>query len=217
MAEPDRELLIRALMADADPVEPLEPPWRRAGVWLAAACLLGLVMAILGNPAGALERLTGAPDAWVAELGAGLTAVAAELAALASAVPGRSRHWPWAIAPGLVLWIGASGVGCLRSWVVPGMVATTDLAESRQCLIFILGMSVPLSAAMIFLLRRAAPLRPGLSAALAGLACAAAAATMLGFFHEFDASWTDLAVHAAAVGLVVLANRVLGGRLLAAA
>jgi hypothetical protein len=62
------------------------------------------------------------------------------------------------------------------------------------------------------MLRRACPLQPGLTAAVAGLASAAAAATLLNFFHPFDAAATDLAVHAVAVALVIGANEVLGSR-----
>jgi hypothetical protein len=43
---------------------------------------------------------------------------------------------------------------------------------------------------------------------------AAAAATLLTLFHPYDAAVTDLAVHAAAVALVIIANRFLAGRIL---
>ena len=80
--------------------------------------------------------------------------------------------------------------------------------------LFILGVSVPLSALMLVMLRRAYPLRPNLTAALAGLSAAGAAATLLAFFHPFNPAATDLTVHAAAVGGVIGLNRLLGGRLL---
>ena len=44
---------------------------------------------------------------------------------------------------------------------------------------------------------------------------AAAAATLLNFFHPFDAAATDLAVHVFAVALVIVANQAFSGRLLA--
>jgi len=100
-------------------------------------------------------------------------------------------------------------------WLLPGTLVA-DMSEARDCLLFIVGLSVPLSALLIVMLRRACSLQPGLTAAVAGLAAAAAAATLLNFFHPFDAAATDLAVHAGAVGLVVVANRALSGRLLAA-
>jgi hypothetical protein len=83
-------------------------------------------------------------------------------------------------------------------------------------LAFILGLSAPLSALLVLMLRRAATLQPGLTAAMAGLASAAAAATLLTVVHPFDASAVDLAVHVGAVLAVVAANRAWGGRLLEA-
>ncbi len=83
-----------------------------------------------------------------------------------------------------------------------------------DCLAFILGLSVPLSGLLVLMLRRAATLQPGLTAAMAGLAAAAAAATLLALVHPFDASAVDLAVHVGAVLAVVAVNRALGGRLL---
>jgi hypothetical protein len=47
---------------------------------------------------------------------------------------------------------------------------------------------------------------------MAGLASAAAAATLLNFFHPFDAAFADLAVHSVAVLIVVAAARAVGRR-----
>jgi hypothetical protein len=88
------------------------------------------------------------------------------------------------------------------------------MGESYDCLMFILALSVPLSIVLVVMLRRAYSLRPALTAATGGLAVAAAAATLLNFFHPYDAAATDLAIHAAAVGLVVAVNGVVGGTLL---
>jgi hypothetical protein len=56
-------------------------------------------------------------------------------------------------------------------------------------------------------------LRPNLTLALGGLAAAGMAATLLNFFHPYDASVTDLVLHAVAVAVVVVANRLFGQRL----
>lgn len=88
------------------------------------------------------------------------------------------------------------------------------MGETGDCLLFIIALSVPLSAALILMLRRAYSLAPGLAAAMAGLASAAAAATLLNFFHPYDAAATDLTVHLVAVGIVVLALRAVGARAL---
>ena len=89
------------------------------------------------------------------------------------------------------------------------------MGEARDCLVFIVFLSVPLSALLLIMLRRAYPLYPGLTATIGGLAVAAAAATLLNFFHPYDAAATDLVVHAVAVALVIGANRALGGRIFA--
>jgi hypothetical protein len=57
------------------------------------------------------------------------------------------------------------------------------------------------------------PLDPGLTAAIGGLAVAAAAATLLNFFHPYDAAATDLLVHAVAVAMVIAGIRALSGRI----
>jgi hypothetical protein len=67
---------------------------------------------------------------------------------------------------------------------------------------------------MIWLLRRACPLRPMLTAVLVGLASAAASACLLEICHNFDASASDLLMHALAVAIVIAANALMGGRLL---
>jgi len=66
---------------------------------------------------------------------------------------------------------------------------------------------------MFAMLREAFSLLPGLTATIAGLAVAAASATVLNLFHPFDAAVVDLLVHALAVALVVVVSRVYGRRL----
>ena len=99
-------------------------------------------------------------------------------------------------------------MGCLRTWVVPGAEDST-LVETRHCLTSILLLSVPLMALMVVMLRRACPLRPNLTAFVSGVAIAAASATLLNFFHPYDASAADLAVHLVAVLFVIALNQVL--------
>jgi hypothetical protein len=85
---------------------------------------------------------------------------------------------------------------------------------TEHCLMFILGLSLPLSLLLIVMLRRGFSLRPNLTAIIGGLACASAAATLLNFIHPYDAAATDLTVHAVAVAIVIVANTIYGGRLL---
>lgn len=204
----DHEALIRALAADLQPVRRLLPPWLRALGWLAVVVALGAALCSIADLAALRQRLEAVPDMWLAALGSILTTLLAAIAAFQVSLPDRRAAWALLPAPALLLWIGASGLGCLRSWTVPG----THDTDARICLVFIIGVSLPLSALLLAMLRRACPLRPGLTAVLGGLAAASAAATLLNLFHPYDAAATDLAVHALAVLIVVAGNRALGAR-----
>ena len=207
------ERLIRNLASDLGPVRRLRPPIVRALGWLAVVAATAIILAMFANVSAMEHRLVAAPDMWLAVIGSVLTAILAVIAAFQLSLPDASRTWALVPLPAALFWIIASGVGCLRVWIVPG-THVADLSEARDCLIFIVGLSLPLSALLIVMLRRACPLLPGLTAAIAGLAAAATAATLLNFFHPFDAAATDLAVHALAVALVIAANKAFGGRLL---
>jgi hypothetical protein len=206
------EVLIQNLASDLRPVRRLAPPALRAFGWLAVVGALAVALACFADLGAMVRRLTAAPDMWLAVAGSTLTAILAAIAAFETSLPDRKPAWALLPVPGLLLWVGASGLGCLRVWLLPG-THSAALVEARDCLVFILGVSLPLSILLVLMLRRGYPLRPNLTAATGGLAAAAAAATLLNFFHPYDAAATDLVVHAGAVVLVVLAGRALSGRL----
>ena len=208
---PRHDALIRELSAGLSGVRRLPPPALRALGWVVVVVALGCGLAQIGDLAAMRARLLGAPDLWLAASGSALTAMLSVLAAFETSVPGRSRWWSLLPAPGVLLWLGASGAGCLRAWAVPGAQGPT-LIDERMCLVFIVCVSLPLSLLLGVMLRRAHPLRPGLTAGLGGLAAAGAAATLLNLFHPYDAALSDLLVHFFAVVLVVAGNRLLGGR-----
>jgi hypothetical protein len=209
------DALIDALGAELTPVRRLLPPWRRALSWLAIVVVLAAVLLARYGDSTMLHRWQAAPDLCVAAVGAVITAITAALASFLLAVPGRSTHWAWLPVPSALLWIGASGLGCLRAHI-PGM-PVMSMHGANDCLIFIVSFSLPLSAVMIWLLRRACPLRPVLTAVTVGLASAAASASLLEICHNFDATASDLVMHALAVAIVVGANAAMGGRLLSKA
>lgn len=214
MVEPrSSDRLIAALGAELVPVRRLPPPWRRTLGWLALVVVFALLLFARYGDEPMLRRWAGAPDLGWAALGAVLTAITAAWAAFTLSVPGRSPAWAWLPLPPALVWIAASGLGCLRTWLAPGTSIST-LHQSTDCLVFIIGFSVPLSALLVWLLRRACPLRPLRTALLVGLASAAASASLLEICHAFDAAATDLLTHALAVGIVVAANAAMGGRLL---
>jgi len=169
------ERLIRDLATDLAPVRRLRPPSVRALAWLAVVVATAIVLAMIADLPALGRRLAAAPDMWLAVTGSALTVILAAIAAFQLSLPDARRAWALLPLPAALLWIVASGVGCLRVWFVPGTHAA-DLNEARDCLIFIVGLSVPLSALLIIMLRRACPLQPGLTAAIAGLASATAAA-----------------------------------------
>jgi len=208
--------LIDALATGLRPVRRLPAPGVRAALWLALVAAIAAALAMVADLGAVAHRLSATPDMWFAVLGEVLTAVAAAVAAFELSVPDRKPAWALLAVPPFLLWIGASGLGCLRTWIVPG-THVAGMRETGDCLVFIVGLSVPLGAVLLLMLRRAFPLRPDLTAVTGALAVAAAAAALLNLFHPFDAAATDLAVHALAVAIVIVAGRTLGRRLFAPA
>ena len=210
------EALIDRLGTELVPVRRLLPPWLRTAGWMLAVVAIAAVLLMHYGADPMLRRWAGTPDLGWAGLGAVVTAISAAWAAFALGVPGRRASWAWLPLPGALLWIGASGLGCLRTWIAPG-TEIASMHQSADCLVFIIGFSIPLSALLIVLLRRACPLRPVLTAVLIGLASAAASASLLEICHAYDAAATDLLTHALAVAAVVAVNAAMGGRLLSKA
>jgi len=203
---PQTEALIAQLAQDLRPVRRLAPAGRRAGLWTLAVLWMGLLLSFFVDFSTLATRLMATPDMWLSAAGAAATAILASVAALQTAVPGRSVLWPLLPLPALAIWVGASAAGCLR--LVPAAATVPEPAmHPMLCMQFLLLVSLPLSGLLIWLLASACPLRPGLTASLGGLASAAAAAALLNLIHPFDANRIDLLLHAAIVILVVLATR----------
>ena len=208
--------VVARLSADLAPVRRLPSPPVRAACWVGVAVALAAVLALSCDLPALGRRMTVAPDMWLAVASSTATAVLAALAAFELSVPGRSARWALLPMPTLLLWMAASGLGCLRTWAVPG-TGGAALGEARHCLMHIVMLSVPLMAVMAVMVRRACPLRPNLTALVSGLAIAAASATLLNFDHPYDASATDLAAHLLAVLIVIGVNQVVAGRAASAA
>jgi hypothetical protein len=206
--------LIQNLTSDLKPVRPLPPAGRRALIWLGFVVAAGLILSLLADRAAFMHRLMASPDMWMAMLGSTLTAVLAALAAFKLSMPDSSRAWALLPVPAVILWVAASGLGCLRHYILPG-THVAPMGETVECLTIILALSVPFSLLLFAMLREGFSLLPGLTATVAGLAVAAASATLLNLFHPFDAAAVDLLVHAFAVTLVVVAGRFYGARFFA--
>ncbi|TXN56124.1 DUF1109 family protein, partial [Methylobacterium sp. WL6] len=86
MSESVHESLVDDLVGGLAPVRRLSPPAWRAAAWLAAVLALAAILMPMADMDGLRIRLA-TPDLRVAALGAGLTAVAAALAAFMTSVP----------------------------------------------------------------------------------------------------------------------------------
>lgn len=207
------DMLIAQLSAELRPVRRLAPAWQRAVVWVAAVVWIGALLSFFTDWGALRVRLMATPDMWLSQLGAVATALCAGMAALQMSVPGRSARWALLPLPPLALWVAACTEGCMRLAPVAASVPEPRM-HPLACLQVIVLISLPLTLLLTWQLMRAYPLRPGLTAALGGLASAGAAASLLTLIHPFDATVDDLAVHGVAILAVIGAARWFGGRAL---
>ena len=208
----DISRLIGDLGADLKPVRRLAAPWLRALVWLGVVLVVALVLVATRTLLPALGIIGNDPFTLPGAYASLATAALAALAAFELSLPDRSDAWIWLPLPALVVWIVLNGLGCLATLAIPG--TQTSPFQFMVCLSLIFTISLPLTAAMIFMVRRARPLRPLRVAVLGGLAASAAAATLLVLVHPHDSAVLDLAAHAVAVAVIIALNVLLGGRLL---
>ena len=93
--------------------------------------------------------------------------MAAAIAAFYLALPDRSARWALLPAPFALFGVSDLGFGCVAEFVTQGWPA---ISTRFGCMRFILGFGLPLTLAMLWMTRHAAPVRPAPVAALAGLA-----------------------------------------------
>jgi hypothetical protein len=212
MEKHNTEQLIESLSRGLEPVRPLPPPARRALLWLVGATLLIGAALLRFADLGSFAARYAEPRMALEAAAMLLTGVTAIVAAFHLSLPDRSSLWRYAPLPPLVLWIATSGMGCLRYGLGLGPEGAR-VGESGHCFVFIVGVSVPLMVLLYAALRRARPLEPFPVALTGALGVAALAAFVLQFFHHFDVTAIDLALHMAAVlvvvGLAAASRRVL--------
>jgi hypothetical protein len=196
------EQVIERLVADARPVRRLRPPMLRAALWLLAVAAIAAGAILLFADLGVMAERLRDPKLQVEMVATLLTGIAAVLAAFHLSLPDRSPAWALLPLPFLALWIASSGYSCWRHWISFGP-GGFELGESAHCLRFMLAISIPLGLSLVLLLRRALPLTPVRVAAVGGLGIGAIAAFVLQFFHPFDVTFMDLAVHLGSVAVVV--------------
>jgi hypothetical protein len=178
---------IDTLVDCATPVRRLRPPVLRAALWLLfAALVLGLLAVVHGVRSDLADRLQ-QPFFVVGMLGALASGILAAIASFKVSLPDGSRWWLLLPAPALALWVSTIGYGCLADWVSMGPNGIR-MGEAARCFATLLLTSVPLSIAMLVMLRYAALLRPTAVCAAGGLAVAAITSFALSLFHNLDAT-----------------------------
>lgn len=179
--------LIASLAANMKPVRRLRSPVTRAACWLLlAAVILALLAASQGLRPDLAQRL-GDPTFTVGMVGAILTGVLAAIAAFMVSLPDRSRLWLLLPTPAVAIWLSTIGYQCLTQWISIGPEGVS-LGETARCLATVVLTGLPLSLAMLVMLRYAAPLRPTAVTFVGSLAVAAITAAALSLFHDADAT-----------------------------
>jgi hypothetical protein len=179
--------LIDTLVDCATPVRRLRPPLVRAALWLAFAALVLATIAVAQGIRPDLSERLRQPVFVIGMLGALATAVLAAIASFRLSLPDGSRLWLLLPAPALAVWVSTIGYGCLVDWVVmqPDGI---HLGEAMRCFATLLLTSVPISVAMLVMLRYAALFSPTAVSAAGGLAVAAMTSFAMSLVHDLDAT-----------------------------
>jgi hypothetical protein len=210
------EDMIARLTRDLAPVRRLPSPTTLTLLWLGIAVLVVIAaVAMVGLRHDLAERMAAGLDLRQMAAAA-LTGVLAALAAFQLSFPDRDRRWALLPLPALALWLGNLGWGCLQDFAAHGADGVR-LTTSFPCLAFILGFGLPLSLAMAWLARHAAPIRPGPVAMLGGLAAACITNIGLTLTHHLDAAAMVLAWHGLAILVTTAAAALLGPKVMHAA
>ena len=205
--------LIDSLVANAAAVRRLAPPVARAAGWLLFAALMLALLAVSHDVRPDLALRMRQPEFVIGITASLATAVLAAIASFIVSIPDRSRSWLLLPVPAVLVWVSTIGYGCLISWVSlqPGGL---PLGDEAGCFALLVLTGVPLSLAMLIMLRHAAPLAPTRVGIAGGLAVAAVTATALSIFHNHDASAIILIWNLGTAVLLVALGGALGRRML---
>jgi hypothetical protein len=200
------ELLIRELTENAGPVRRLRSPFIRALMWLIASAAY-IAMFVVIMPARDDLSVAFQDHLFLIEMAAAFaTGLAAAVAAFATIVPGRRRSWAALPVGPLIVWLASLGPGCvhqLNQYGIQGL----PLSHNPWCVPFIVLFGTVPAALVTVMLRRGAPLSPGLTATLGGLAAAGLANVGVRIVHPEDVSIMLLFWH---VGSVIVLSAVAG-------
>lgn len=179
--------LIATLAANAAPVRRLRPPVFRATCWLLQAGVMMTLLAVSQGVRPDLVQSLRDPGFGASLAGSLLTGVLGAVAVFLLSLPDRSRLWLLLPVPALIIWLSNIGYQCLTHWIAIGP-AGVSFGEAARCFATLVLTSLPLSLAMLLMLRYAAPLRPTAVALIGSLSVAATTATALSLFHATDAT-----------------------------
>ena len=193
--------LIDTLVECATPVRRLRPPLVRAGLWLLFAALVLGIIAIAHGVRPDLSEQLRQPVFVISMFGALATGILATIAAFRISLPDGSRLWLLLPAPALALWVSTIGYGCVTDWVSIGPNGVR-MGEAVRCFATLLLTSVPLSIAMLVMLRYAALLRATDVSITGGLAVAAMTSFALSLVHDLDATVMILVWNLGAAALI---------------
>ena len=182
----DTNQLIEQLAENGDPVQRLATPWTRTTVWLLIAAPYVVMIVFMMAPRNDLTAKFSESRFLLEQVAALCTAITAAIAAFTSIVPGYDRRLMLIPLAPLGVWLISLGQACVQTWMQSGsgLNFTSDFICFPK--IALIG-AVP-AFAMAFMLRKGAPIRPHISAALGGLAAAGLGNFGLRLFHTQDAS-----------------------------
>ncbi len=204
--------LIDSLVENAPPIRRLRSPVVRAACWLLFAVLV-LALVAVGHGVRSDLALKLHQPAFVISIASALaTGAMAAVAVFLASIPGRSRRWLLLPAPAMLVWISTIGYGCLTGWISIGPDGLS-LGETARCFATLAMVSIPLSLALLIMLRYVARLAPAPIAMVASLSVAAMAATALSLLHPLDATLMILISNLGVAALFLLAGGLLGHRL----
>jgi hypothetical protein len=204
--------LIDALVERATPVARLGAPFARACRWLCfAGIVLALVAAVHGVRTDLAEHLR--QPLFLVGLAASLaTGMLAAIAAFTISLPDRSRWWILLPAPAVAIWLSTIGYGCLTDWVSMDP-SGIHLGETVRCFATLLLTSVPLSLAMLMMLRYAVLLSARAVTLTGALAVAALTSFALSLDHDLDASAMILVWNLGTAAAITAIGSLLGRRM----
>lgn len=205
--------LIASLSANATPVRRLRAPLVRACSWLSLAFLILVLLGVSHGLRPDFTKQLGNHTFVVGLVASLLTGVLATVAAFMLSLPDRSRLYALLPVPSLLAWMLTVSIGCLTDWVEVGPDGM-KMGEAVSCFATLILTSLPLSLALLVMLRYTARLRPDSVIWMGSIAVGALTASALALFHNIDATVMILMWNLGAAALIVGLGRIFGHRML---